>query len=362
MFSSRVVRHRRRGFTLVELLVVIAIIGILIALLLPAVQAAREAARRSQCSNNLKQAALGLLNYEDTHKTLPNSFLLAANWNAQVWGTRILPFIEQQAIYDQYDSGTPSFNEAGMVGFSQTVANRNLALIQTVLSVYLCPSAPGDGQSRTYSGQLPAGSMGSGIPPMNVTWRSAPSDYTPTVAVNRARFPSSVGGRTALHVAAYSPADPSQSSLWGALASYNDIDGTRDHSRLRSITDGLSNTILLGERVGGLTVYRGGQSHSGDTTNYGPNNGGGWGDILNGFNWVYGTLQDASDNNTGVLGQGTCTVNCTNRRQAGFYSFHPGGAQVALCDGSVRFISETIEPRVIAAVITRSNGEAVGLE
>jgi prepilin-type N-terminal cleavage/methylation domain-containing protein/prepilin-type processing-associated H-X9-DG protein len=361
MSHSLIFRSRSRGFTLVELLVVIAIIGVLVALLLPAVQAAREAARRTQCSNNLKQLALGLLNYEDSYKSFPNSFLLAHDWNGQVWGTRILPFIEQQPLYDQYDSRVPAFNESPMLGFDPAATARNLEVIRTVLPVYICPSAPG-GQSRIYNGVLPTGAMLSSppVPPMDVTWRGAPSDYAPTVAVHRSRFMAS--GRTALHTAAYGAADPGQSVLYGAIVSHNDMDGLRMRSTLASITDGMSNTIMLSERVGGATLYRGRQIHANDTSMYGPWNGGGWGDMLNGFNWIYGTLHDASDNNTGVLGLGVCTINCTNRRQAGFYSFHPGGSQFALCDGSVRFISETVEPRVIAAAITRGYGETFTLD
>lgn len=113
-------RRPLQGFTLVELLVVIAIIGILIALLLPAVQAAREAARRAQCTNNLRQLALAMLNYESTHKTFPFAYMVdlppAKTANAQAWGTRVLPFIEQQAIYDAYDSRVPAVNQAAALG------------------------------------------------------------------------------------------------------------------------------------------------------------------------------------------------------------------------------------------------------
>ena len=112
----------RRAFTLVELLVVIAIIGILIALLLPAVQAAREAARRSQCANNLKQIGLALLNYEDAFKTLPPSVVYGCPGDRttataeipyhHTWITRILPFLEQQALYDQMDPLRPAWDVA----------------------------------------------------------------------------------------------------------------------------------------------------------------------------------------------------------------------------------------------------------
>ncbi|MDD4270294.1 MAG: DUF1559 domain-containing protein [Pirellulales bacterium] len=349
MVESQRVRRRPRGFTLVELLVVIAIIGILIALLLPAVQAAREAARRSQCSNNLKQLGLGVLNYEDTFKTFPPSFLLAADFNAQVWGTRILPFIEQQAIYDKYDSRLPAFDQAAAVGFGpQSQIDLNLQLIQTPLAVYLCPSASG-GASRGYLGQLPTNSLGTNLPPMDVSWRSAPSDYATVTGVEPG---------TVFAAAAYAPASPgANTTLVGAMQPYNVVNGWTQTSRMAAITDGTSNTILLGERLGGTTIYRGRLANSSDTTTYGPSNGGGWGDILNGENWIYGSLQDG----TGV-GSGTCTINCTNRRTAGFYAFHPGGAQFARCDGSVRFVAETIEPRVMAAAITRAKGEAIGLD
>lgn len=117
-------RGRWDGFTLVELLVVIAIIGILIALLLPAVQAAREAARRSQCSNNLKQIGLGLHNYHDSYNSFPYAWMaeLTPIPNVQTWATRILPYIEQMPLYQKYDSRVPAYNEA--VGFGHKRPDR----------------------------------------------------------------------------------------------------------------------------------------------------------------------------------------------------------------------------------------------
>ena len=102
---------RTRGFTLVELLVVIAIIGILVALLLPAIQAAREAARRTQCTNNLKQINLGLNNYHDTFRIFPpGAWNYANRGNGLAWTVFILPFLEQQTVYEEFEFGRNSWN------------------------------------------------------------------------------------------------------------------------------------------------------------------------------------------------------------------------------------------------------------
>src|ERR1700678_2359797 len=121
--------HQARGFTLVELLVVIAIIGVIVALLLPAVQAAREAARRSQCTNNLQQICLGMHHYYDAHNKLP----FGSSYNPKVTGTWcafLLPFIEEQSTYNLFDFGHALFDSS------------NQAAVTTIVSTYICPSDP----------------------------------------------------------------------------------------------------------------------------------------------------------------------------------------------------------------------------
>lgn len=176
-------RKQRPGFTLVELLVVIAIIGILVGLLLPAVQAAREAARRMQCSNNLKQLGLAIHNYESTFSTFPPGYFVDSRLNAQMWGTMVLPFIEQTALDAQYDSRVPTFNESAALGYDNVALQINLLAVQTPLATFVCPSAPGGADERTYNGTLPANAGGPGVPPLALTWRCAPSDYCVTTGV-----------------------------------------------------------------------------------------------------------------------------------------------------------------------------------
>ncbi len=343
----------RRAFTLVELLVVIAIIGILIALLLPAVQAAREAARRAQCSNNLKQLGLGLHNYLDTHNTFPFSWMLdipnpSAGFyggNVQVWGILVLPFIEQQPLFDKYDTRVPAVQEAIAFGHDPNVVATNLQVIQTIVDTFICPSAPGDAQSRIYDADA-SGDPGSPAP---FHWRAAPSDYC---------VASGVRSGSAFEAVAYvNWPGGGCSDCRGALQfTGSALVGASSSSRIADIRDGTSNTILVGERLGGGVIYVGRQPRT--TSPYdmlGKANGGGWGDLLNGEHWLGGSAA----NETLPL-DGPCPINCTNRRGANFFSFHPGGAQFLLGDGSVTFVSETVDPFQFASMITRAGGEPSG--
>ena len=142
---------KRRGFTLIELLVVIAIIAILIALLLPAVQQAREAARRTQCKNNMRQIGIGLHNYHDVHLTFPSGWIGVAggvpNFEGEsgfAWGTMILPYVEQPALYNSIN-----FHES-------MISSNNLPKLKQELSVFVCPSDPKD---QTWNAAGPNGSV-----------------------------------------------------------------------------------------------------------------------------------------------------------------------------------------------------------
>lgn len=338
-------RRLRRGFTLIELLVVIAIIAILIALLLPAVQQAREAARRSQCKNNMKQLGLAFHNYHDTSGSFPFAWMAGADLNVSVWGIMLLPYLDQGPLYEQWTSEVPAFNEA-VAFFDPVRVQQNLQVIRTPLEVFVCPSCPAAVQDD-YT--LPANSAGAGVPPVDLTWTAARSDYCPATGVRGAsggfatiayaNFPGGAGGQRA-----------------GALNACGAIGGD-SITRFRDLVDGVSNTILVAERTGGSSIYKRRQVDSTLTALAGSANGGGWGDFLNGEHWPEGSLNDG----TPVPGTGgPCAINCSNMRGVGFHSFHTGGIQILLGDGSVRFVSENIDAFTFAGLMTRRKGETIG--
>ncbi|QDV27810.1 DUF1559 domain-containing protein [Aureliella helgolandensis] len=321
-------RSKRSAFTLVELLVVIAIIGILVGLLLPAVQAAREAARRMQCSNNCKQIGLALHNYESSMKTFPQAWWLdipPKTLNGTSWGMAILPYIEQGNLYNQFNHNVMSVNETGPAG------QANVQLLKTPLSFFICPSAPG-GAERVYDGDA--------SPDLPVTWSSAPSDYMATTGIlgdfATIAYSGSAGG-----------------NRHGALQVGGPY-GSNRGGRISDLVDGTSNTILIGERTGGNQIY---VRHTPNTmlNPYVPSNGGGWGDLLNGENWLKGSLHDG--NPLSSPNGGPCAINCNNLRGSSMHSFHTGGCHFLMGDGSVQFLSESVDAHSFAARITREKGE-----
>ena len=329
--SSSLGRRHRPGFTLVELLVVIAIIGVLIALLLPAVQQAREAARRMQCSNNMKQLGLAFHNYHGTYGSFPFGWNLTPDYNVQGWGVQLLPFLEQTALAAKWDSRVPAINEAAALGFPAAAVTANLEVIRTPLNVFMCPSASED-VVHDYSLEEPPAS-----------WTAARGDYSATSGLYK--------NFSTLAYTGHTTPDERGGVLWQTGPDYHS-----SAPRMRDITDGTSMTFLIGERLGGSNVYAGRKIDATLTTAAGPTQGGGWGGFLNGEHWIMGSLYDGTFGSDG----GPCPINCSNGRSVGYYSFHPGGAQFLMADGSVKFIPETIAAYTLAGLITRQGGEIVG--
>lgn len=301
-------RRSKPGFTLVELLVVIAIIAILIALLLPAVQKAREAARRIQCKNNLHQLSIAFHNYHDVHGQFPYSSLRGPNKHN--WGAAILPHIEQQNVYKIYDYNKPWFDPA------------NQPAVTKHIPVYKCPSVPGRGLELD---RIRAGIFAS------------PADYSPPQGIAPIAFSSGTV--------------PMESDGPGSLE--------RDQTvSIGEILDGTSFTFLLVEDAGRPNHWvrgaRGPDDHNPGHGNFpvigGRVRGASWADHVNSIP-LHGFSKD------GLSVPGPCAINCSNNNEA--FSFHPSSVNATFCDGSVRSISEDIEIRIYAALITRDRRELI---
>ncbi|HWL10123.1 MAG TPA: DUF1559 domain-containing protein [Planctomicrobium sp.] len=317
---------RRRGFTLIELLVVIAIIAILVALLLPAVQQAREAARRTACKNKLKQLTLGLHNYHDTHSTFPPGGVSRAstfdrntstgvcglenNHRGAPWTIHLLPFIEQANLYAQFNTNlsiTSNLNGAG----STTGSPSNHDLFRLSNPNYQCPSDPNS-----------------------------------TPGVNNSNYLGVQGGGRQ---------DSTQSDAACTGASNNDArvyfnNGILYHNsrtRIRDITDGTTNTFLIGE-----TKYLWTNNSGLDRLGWSSS------DYTGQFSRP-GACAAAvlSINSHPSFGAGVETLNVYTRL---FGSYHTGGCHFSLADGGVRFVSENINLQTLRFLAQRSSGEVIG--
>ena len=351
-------KRPKAAFTLVELLVVIAIIGVLVALLLPAIQAAREAARRTSCNNNLKQLGLAILNFNDSKKHLPVSNRPAGSTTAPrySWSTLMLPFFEEQNIFDQYDF-TQNWDFPTASG---THAMSNASLVGRRLPVFECPSTPDDGRMDGDSQWWTPG-----YPDWTTSQVAAPTDYATICNIGA-------------ELAAVLPA------IIDIPVKPNDLTGMMVRNvvcTLRQVTDGTAHTIMLAESAGRPAVYQG-SAKVGQLPDHRVN-GGGWCRAASDFDF-YGS------NPTTQAVPGTCAVGCNNGADlyvvtggspgsmgsypykatmttpnyqgngtGAVFAFHNGGVNVLMGDGSVHFVASTIDIRVFARLVTRKGGESV---
>ena len=333
-------KTKKLGFTLVELLVVIAIIGILIAMLLPAVQAVREAARRVQCANNSRQLALACMNYESGHQRFPpavNSEASRGRLDAapiigrpsnssdgvqQGWGFFILPFLEQEALSQVYDTATDNGDTDWWL---VTDANGKL-VASNVISAFICPSddsPDGDFNSSCTDENAPDGQL-----------------YA------KANFVAVVGALRHIN-----SDDTGFENAWGIMA-------TNTRTSFGDIQDGSSNTILIGERAS-RTEADSGEVGSGVEEGWGAI----WaGRILNSrrnsegrfsHDCFAGELADLTDPRS-------WGVNGTRTPSGLVSSFHPGGGHAAFADGSTHFLSDNTSLETLGRLAAMADGDVIG--
>jgi prepilin-type N-terminal cleavage/methylation domain-containing protein len=303
------------GFTLIELLVVIAIIAVLIALLLPAVQQAREAARRSQCKNNFKQAALALHNYHEVHQVFPPGLIWSSPTAACAagprigfsWSAFILPMMDQSVIYNNIDfnrdvhlqklasGSTTVYNSAGNAG--------------EIIAAYICPSDPFATARVSFSGNtVYLGTSGASLDDMGPTNLSG-------VADSNQRLCSTAANATDYQT------NPSLAG--GVLHSYS-------KTSFAKITDGVSNTLLLGENLN-----------------------------VNQSSAVAWASTNIADVRSGINGVATGSGSTYFSRSFPFASNHVGGCHFALADGSVRFISQNMSQTTLKWLASKADGNVI---
>lgn len=305
---------KRTAFTLVELLVVIAIIGVLIALLLPAVQQAREAARRSQCVNNMKQIGLAMHNYHDTYSAFPPGWINRGSNGRPMygWAVNLLPFIEQGALYDQLDPGSIPLVER----YHASATDEDKALLQTPITGYRCPSDV----TKDLNDLVKFGSTDH--------FAVATSNYVANAGVGAVNVGAS--GTTGV---------PEGDGVFYG----------NSYLSFKHLVDGTTNTLMVGERDGGPSK------------------------IAAGANFGAATWAGVGRNNAGssfgiprTLLRANFTINhdygSSGNFCKGMSSLHPGGVNITLCDASVRFLPETTDrERIVEPLAERQDGASFTL-
>jgi prepilin-type N-terminal cleavage/methylation domain-containing protein/prepilin-type processing-associated H-X9-DG protein len=335
-------RHRasRTAFTLVELLVVIAIIGILVGLLLPAVQQAREAARRMSCQNNIKQLALGSLNYESARKKLPPGYTqeyLGSNTGFPGYQGHsvfyyVLPYIEADNLYQSMNAEIPRANIA---------ATPQDGLAASTLQSFYCPSD-----------QLPPGPL------------PYPENGTPREYYGATSYVANGGSRP---IYATSATNDGIFMATGSAARKSSAAPANQVVKLRDITDGLSNTIMFGERAHFDANFQtftqagwtSGSSLTGWSRWYPAGGDNGLGNIMGGAfapinfrtPWAYGE--------PGAPGSRNAWYVFMDQRLSSYGSMHTTGANFAFCDGSVHYIGNDTPQALLAAYSIRNDGVVV---
>ncbi|MCA9184242.1 MAG: DUF1559 domain-containing protein [Pirellulaceae bacterium] len=315
---SRQSHRQHNGFTLVELLVVIAIIGILVALLLPAVNSAREAARRTNCQSNARQIGIALINFESAHRVFP-----ASGWTTVGpgnpagryvgWRPTILPFVEQTALHSIYD---PQLN---------WWEGSNLVVAAVPVPLFRCPSTPirNDILSAVAHGPRPA---------MTFSNPLAPTDYEALMGVQ----PASINPH--LSVSIYDG-----NNRFGIMHRNSRV-------AMKHIRDGSSHTLAVVECAGRPEIYRNGQLHPELANDQGI----GWADSEGAFS-LDGASGNGDDEGCGPAGGCNVAINARNDNE--IYSFHSGIAMLLFGDAHVEFVSADISLPTVAALSTRNAGE-----
>ncbi|AMV17219.1 DUF1559 domain-containing protein [Planctomyces sp. SH-PL14] len=377
----------RHGFTLIELLVVIGIIAVLVAILLPAVQQAREAARRSTCRNNLKQLGLAVMNYESTFRRFPSSGkgvdMIASgsqfstqrlgsapgtpNWDTTGNSTRYEPAFDPHSTFTSilpYMDGGPIYNSMFMgAAYNSTLTpttNQNISAAKTKIALLLCPS----------NGAMTDDTQGYGQVDYGATSYTDIETTGATADVGKVKLPNPTG----------SPPSPGSRRV-GALG----LGGTP----IGLLTDGTSNTILIAEAAGrqwavanASSAFGAGADNNPGASGQGCGSGNNercpnrWGDPANAIgvsgqcngpmpapsSSAYGSPGRVINNSNRPMGGGAnawSTKNCGPNDE--IFSFHTGGAQAVFGDGAVRFLSENMDAGLLGKLVARADGEQVDI-